>query len=156
MTIGAICAYLAQVCDGLVIPAIYAATDAVAYTINAKDPPPAGWETAELPGLFVLTGGGTDTGQGDDGGEAIETRTYLVQVAVMPLGRGSARERELRIRPLLEAVKQKYREAVRDTSLDDFFKATVTGDSGPVILGEYDGQFVGFEIRVEVQTWIDP
>lgn len=157
MTISSVCEYLTTSMVGVQVVVEYSPGDAKTFTLHPKDPPPPGWDTLSLPGQYVLTGAGSDSNGGDDGGDVYETRTYRVQVPVMPLGEGrNARERELRIRPILTEVKQRLRVVSRKARLTSVVRLRVTGDSGPVILNEYDGQFVGFEIQIESLEMLDP
>lgn len=136
------------------IAAIARALPAVAISANetkrfrAEDPLPPKIETAEMPLVYTLTGPATDS---SDAGEEFdrETRTYFVQCAVLKVGQGTPDERETRCRPLLIALKDALK-ARPHLGVAFVERATVTGDSGIVVLNEYDGGNVGFQISVSV------
>lgn len=122
---------------------------AVSYKIRGIDPLPPIWDTAHLPGLYVLTGAATDDEASAGGDFVRETRIYRVQVPYLPNGQGSPLERETRGRPLLKAVKDWFRRYPH-LGTADVERAKVLGDSGIVELPEYDRQNIGFEIRLQV------
>lgn len=112
--------------------------------------PPAGLETAELPALFAFTGGMTPTDE--DSSSVTETRTYRVQVAVLPTGQGDPNTREEKCRPLLEAAVGAFREHFGLGGVEGVQHSQVLSDSGVVVLPEWGGKFIGFEIRLAVTT----
>jgi hypothetical protein len=151
MSIQDLCDHLTAAVDNVVI-----SVDGVYYPLHPKDPPPPTWDTAALPGHYILTGGADDTPMGDDGGVVEESRIVRVQVPVVPLGQATPYERETRSRALLDALKQQYRIMCRSARITGVRSMRVLGDSGVVVLPEYDGQYIGFEIRLEVKMLIDP
>jgi hypothetical protein len=119
------------------------------YTLKGFNPPPPKIDTAELPAVYAVTGSATDDedSAGDD--QVRETRTYAVRVPVMPEGQGTAQEREKRCRPILQAVKAKLRQYPH-LGVAGVERARVIGDSGITLLPDWDGAFIGFEVRLQV------
>lgn len=121
--------------------------------INANgvfDPPPAGLQTADLPAMFVWTGTATHS-EGSMGESFVETtRRFYLQIAVIPVGQGDPNTRETLIRPLIDATLTVLRQHPKIKSLDWVEKMTVGSDSGVIILPEYGGKFIGFEIPIDV------
>lgn len=110
---------------------------------------PSKLDTAELPALYTLTGSGNDSNQYGES-EEYTSRTYRIQIAVIPIGQATPEIRETLCRDLMENVR---RELKRYPSLDGtegVERARVIGDSGIVILPEFGMKFVGFEIRLQV------
>lgn len=130
------------------LPAVVISTND-ARTFHGMNPPPAKIDTAEMPAVYVFTGPATDdlAGGGEDTDR--ETRVYAVQCAVLPNGQGTARERETRCRPLLVALKDALR-ARPHLGTNYVERSSVLGDSGIVVLPDYDGANIGFEIRLSV------
>lgn len=122
---------------------------AVSYTLRGHNPPPGKLDTADLPAVYTLTGAATDDFQSGGSDSDRETRVYRVQVAVLPVGQGTPAERETRCAPILVAVKDALR-ARPHLGVAFVERAVVLGDSGIVILPEFDGAFIGFEIRLQV------
>lgn len=113
----------------------------------ASDPPPANPLSGNLPLLYVLSGPALH----DDAEQIVEiTRTFRVQVAVIPTGLGDPNAREKACRPLLDAVTEKYRSYYRLASVDFVERVRVVRDSGIVVLPEYGYKYIGFEVQVEV------
>jgi len=136
-------------------PAIIAIVEGVAGITTAKDPPPGIIDTALLPCAFVFTGESeydwTIPGR-DDVGSVI--RTYRVQVAVVPVNQATPETRETRCRPLIEAVRDELAKYPSLGGVLGVLEATVETDSGIAILPEYEGKFIGFEVRVRVMSLI--
>lgn len=122
----------------------------VTYKVRGQDPPPpASPDTAKMPALYVFTGTATD--DDETGGDDLEreARIYRVQVAVLPTGQGTPAEREIRCRPILKAVKA-WLKKYPHLGTQYVEHARVLGDSGIIILPEYEGANIGFEIRLAV------
>jgi hypothetical protein len=119
------------------------------------DPPPVNLQTANLPALFVWTG--TATHDEDNLGESLveTTRRFYAQVAVIPTGQGDPNTRETLIRPLIEAALAAYRKHPKLYGLEWVARVKVGSDSGVIILPEYGGKFIGFEISLDV-VYITP
>jgi len=121
--------------------------------INANgvyDPPPAGLQTADLPAMFVWTGTATHN-EGVMGENFVETtRRFYLQVAVIPVGQGDPNTREALVRPLIDSALTVLRQHPKIKNLDWVEKMTVGSDSGVIILPEYGGKFIGFEIHIDV------
>jgi len=141
--ISAICAAIATI--GATIPGINAH--------GVFDLPPANLNTGDLPAVFTWAG----PGQHSPLGEMVDitARRFYVQVAVIPISQGDPNTRERLVRPLMEAALAAYRGHPRLTNLDWVRVALVGSDSGVIILPEYGGKFVGFEISLDV-TYITP
>lgn len=130
-------------------PAIVALDWSGAGIVAATDPPPAAIETAQLPCLFVFTGEADyDWADVDQGWES---RMYRVQVAVIPTTLATPETRETRCRPVLLAVRGVLASSPQLGQVRYVQSATVLGDSGIAILPEYDGKYVGFEVRLQVR-----
>lgn len=119
---------------------------------TAKDPPPAAIDTAQLPCLYTLTG--------EAEYEWIEklcfvTRMFRVQVAVVPTNQATPETRETRIRPLIVEVRNYLAARPQLGLVSGVQEAKVLGDSGPAILPEYDGKYLGFEVRLQVTYAIE-
>lgn len=119
------------------------------YKVKPNATPPAGLETAQLPGQYTLTGPATDDDASGGDDQVRETRNYIVRVPVLPVGQGTAVERETRVTPILIAVKDWLR---RYPHLGTTYveQVRVVGDSGVVTLPDFDEAFIGFDIRVSV------
>ncbi len=123
---------------------------------GAFDPPPDSLDTPQLPATYVLTGQATDTEAGDD--LRSEVRTYRVQFAWMAKGSATPKLRESRIRPYIRAAKEilaayptlRHPSMPEGTAPLGILSCFVRGDSGIVVLPEWNSRFVGFEVRVEV------
>ncbi len=115
------------------------------------DPPPANLNTADLPALFVWTG----TASHDESilGENFvdTTRRFYLQVAVIPLGQGDPNTRETLVRPLLDSALTVFRQHTSLKGLEFVENVSVGSDSGVIILPEYGGKFIGFEIPIDVK-----
>jgi hypothetical protein len=125
---------------------------AVSGITMAFDVPPANLETAELPALFVFTGRASDDEEILGSDEVMETRTYRVQVAVLPTGQGDPNTRERLCRPLIEAVVQAFESHPSLGGVAGVQNAYPSGDSGVAILPEWGGKFIGFEVQLSVTT----
>ncbi len=110
--------------------------------------PPAGLETAELPALYAFTGAMTP--DDEDSSFVTETRAFRVQVAVLPTGQGDPNTREAKCRPLLEAVNAAFRARFGLGGVEGVQTSRVVSDSGIVLLPEWGGKFIGFEVRLAV------
>ena len=115
------------------------------------DPPPANLQTAELPAMFVWTGTATHD-KSILGEDFIETtRRFYLQVAVIPTGQGDPNTRETLVRPLIEATLSAFRFHPQLEGLDWVEEVVIASDSGVIVLPEYGGKFIGFEIPLDVK-----
>jgi len=113
----------------------------------SSDPPPANPQSANLPLLYVLSGPAAH----DDAEQLVEvTRTFRVQVAILPTGLGDPNMREKTCRPLLDAVTEKYRSYYNLASVPFVERIRLVRDSGIVVLPEYGYKYIGFELQIEV------
>lgn len=132
-------------------PAIVVIGEGVSGILTAKDPPPAQIDTAQLPCLFVFTGEAScDWELLGDPDVGVESRTYRVQVAVVPRNQATPETRETRCRPLIGAVRDALASRPSLGGVTGVLNSVVTGDSGVAILPEYEAKFIGFEVRLEV------
>lgn len=122
---------------------------------TAYDPPPGSIPSADLPALYVFTGGGTHSESSLGPNVMLVKRVYRVQVAVLPIGQGKPSTRETSIRPLLDNTIAHFRKHPTLGKTARVRAARVASDSGIVILPEWSGIYIGFEIRLEVAT-IEP
>lgn len=118
------------------------------YSFHGANPLPPKIDTAEMPLVYTLTGPAVDS---NVAGEEFnyETRLYYVQCAVLKVGQGTPNERETRCRPLLIALKDAL-SANPHLGAAYVELSDVKGDSGIVILSEYDGLNIGFQITLAV------
>jgi len=117
----------------------------------ATDPPPQNMDSNTLPHLYVFSGEADyDFGSlGND--DWLEVRTFRVQTAVMTYAASNPEARETRIRSVLQSVMMELAQTDEFDYTDHVFDCTILGDSGPAILPEYEGKYLGFEIRLQVQ-----
>jgi hypothetical protein len=122
--------------------------------VSAIDPPPANPDSAKLPLLYVFSG----SAQNDEarlGENFVETkRVFRVQVAILPTGQGDPNTREIKCRPILDAVVLKYQAYFTLADLDFVERIKVLSDSGIVVLPEFGYKFIGFEVPVEVTYFV--
>ncbi len=144
--------------DSIDIDAVCEGIQTVSQTITGIGTcyatPPVTLETAQLPASYPLTG----TAQyelmsgGEDGN--YENRLYRVQFPVLPENQANAQLREERCRPLIQAAIKAFMGHPSLAGTRNVQEAVVLGDSGIVILPEYDGKYIGFELRVAVRFLI--
>lgn len=122
--------------------------------VTAYNPPPAELPSGDLPALYTFTGNARHS---DELGpnRVVVARTYRVQVAVIPTGQGDPNTREMLCQPLLDQVIDQYRKYPRLGRTARIRSARIISDSGIVLLPEWGGKYIGFEIRLEVYT-IEP
>jgi len=122
--------------------------------VTAFNPPPVAIETAHLPALYAFLGSASHSEEYGPN-KVLTVRTFRVQVAVIPTGQGNPNTREMLVRPLLQNVIETYRKYPRLSKTAFVREAAVVSDTGIVILPEWGGKFIGFEIRLQVET-IEP
>ena len=135
--------------------AIKAIGEQVTGIVTAFDPPPAGLNSADLPALFAFTGNAShgDTQYGAN--KVLVTRIYRIQVAVIPSALGDPNTRETLCRPLLDATVDTFQMHPTLGKIARVRRSRVVSDSGIVLLPEWGGKYIGFEVRLEVET-IEP
>lgn len=132
-------------------PAIVTLGKTVSGITSGEDPPPPKIDTAQLPFVYCLTRDGAfdwtkgGTYMGD------ETREFAVQVAVIPTSQGTPNEREERCRPLIDAFRDKFASYPQLNAILGVQESIVNSITGPVILPEYGGKFIGFEMSLSVR-----
>ena len=116
--------------------------------------PPGKLDTAELPALYAFTGSAAYDWSVDGTDECQETRTYRVQVAVLTREEANPEAREKRCRPLLNLARDTFAKHRKLGNVRGVKRSIVDSDSGIVILPEYEGRFIGFEIRLKVSEGV--
>lgn len=119
------------------------------------DPAPDNLDTAHLPALFAFTGPATQDDELLGDGNVVIRRIFRVQVAVIPTGQGSPATRESKCRPLLENVIKRFRSYQQLSKTSFVHLSRPVSDTGIVVLPEWGGKFIGFEIRLEV-VYVEP
>jgi hypothetical protein len=143
VSIDLVCGAIASLLDGLAVT-----SGSTAYALRASDPPPAKLDTAQLPAAWTFTGAAQDDWSAHAVGQV--TRQYAVQVAVLPVGQSTPEQREQRTRPFIEAVRARLAAHPRlGGNVPWLERVRVTGDSGIILLPEYGGIYIGFELRLE-------
>jgi hypothetical protein len=122
---------------------------------TAIDPAPINPDTAKLPMLYVFTGQAQydETSLGEN--FAQEKRIFRVQVAVIPTSQGNPNTREVKCRPLVEAVVKRYQAYFQFRELEFVLRVKVLSDSGIVVLPEYGYKFIGFEVPIEITSFAE-
>lgn len=122
---------------------------------RAFDPPPPKLDSGDLPALWIFTDRSSIDAETD--GIVNTSRTFRIQVAVLTLSEGDPYTRETRCRPLLDLVSSKFQgtPTLRNLPFVRPMGASVLSDSGIVILPEFGGQFIGFEVRLQVQHFVN-
>ena len=120
--------------------------------VTAFNPPPVAVETAHMPALYAFLGSASHNETAYGPNRVLTTRIYRVQVAVIPTGQGNPATRETQIRPLLQTTIEHYRKFPLLNRTAYVRNARVLSDSGIVILPEWGGKFIGFEIRLQVES----
>lgn len=120
------------------------------YQVKAFDPPPAELITANLPTQYAMLGPAVydEEKYGDDDVE--EQRDFRVCIAVIPEGLGTPDERETRCRPILLAVRSAFQSRPSLNGATGVQRSRVMGDSGIVVLPDYDSLFIGFQLNLRV------
>jgi hypothetical protein len=119
--------------------------------VTALDPPPPGINSDALPQAWVFTGDAQNDDESLGPDMTVITRTFRMQVAVIPTGQADPETRETLCRPLLDNLSAHMRKYPRLNRLAGIDHASLRSDSGVVILPSYGGTYVGFELRLEVQ-----
>jgi len=140
---------IADICSGIAVIG-----GEVSGIKTVFDPLPASVESAHLPALWVFTGPSQQVEE-LSGHLPITRRIFRVQIAVLPNGQSTPQEREIRCRPLIDAVWAQFRSYPFLGGVDFVHSSRPLSDSGIVILPEFGGKFVGFELRLEVE-YIEP
>ena len=138
------------------IEAIFAKIQEIGATVSgireAIDPPPANLNSDQLPALYAFTGQASYN-ESALGPRMVEvTREIRVQVAVVPTGQGDPNTREKDIRPLIDATVAAFQQHPALKKLVRVRKASVLSDSGIVLLPEWGMKYIGFELRLRVET----
>jgi len=118
-------------------------------TAALASPPPA-IVAAKLPLLYVLTGEAIDSSP--EGTLVYEARMFIIRVAVVAVALASPDVREIRSRPILEAVKNEFRGRPNLGGTKGVLDTKVVGDSGIRVNPDYDESFVGFDVFLNVTS----
>jgi hypothetical protein len=149
MTIALVCAAIKTATNGLT--AVTAETVPTTLTLTAYDPPPAAMPNAGFPLVYVLTGAARDSTE--DADNDVEQRDYEVCCAVGYASQIKADIREYYSRALIPALKMclmKY----EGLGVPGVLGVKVTGDSGVIILPEYNGLHTGFIVHLTITELI--
>jgi len=121
---------------------------------TAFSEPPVKLDTAELPALYPFTGPAVYDGEveGDDG--LIVTRQYRVHVATSMKGQDDEIAAEQNGKTLLEAVVLRFANRPSLANTAGVIEAKVLSDTGVIILPEYSGKVIGFEVVVQVSEYV--
>lgn len=119
--------------------------------LNALDPAPVSLDSTQLPAQVCFTGSAESEDAGTGENWVTVRRTMRVQIAMMPTGQANPEDRELMCRPMIDRVNAEYRRWPQLKGVAYVQEATVISDSGIVILPEWGGKFIGFELRVRVE-----
>ena len=117
--------------------------------------PPVKLDTAELPALYPFTGSAAYdwNTSGDETG--IVTRQYRIHVAIVPRGQDNEIIAEQKGKTLLEAVALRFANRPSLGNTPGVQYAEVVSDGTVIVLPEYGGKFIGFEVILSVQEYID-
>lgn len=123
---------------------------------DSIDPPPPAIVSANLPLSIVFTGESSS----DDGNEygddlTLISRVFLLQIFALSIMSGTPSNRESVVRPIIDAARSLFDGYPTLDDLPFVVRSKVLGDSGPAILPEYGGKFIGTEIRLQV-TYLVP
>jgi hypothetical protein len=138
---------ISVVCAG--IQAVGEKATGIATSYNL---PPDTLETSILPALYPLTGQARHENNSLGDGFTLVVRNYSVQVAVQAIAQGAPSEIEQQCRVLINSVITAFRRRPMLDGSESVLKCVVISDSGPAILTEWGGKYIGFEIRLEVST----
>lgn len=149
-TIEPVCEAVKTLFDGFEV----AMSETEAVALHGFNPPPPKDDTAELPGIWALTGPATDDETSGGANFERETRDYVIEVPVMAVGEGTPNEREPRCRPVLQAVKTELRRHPKLGGLDFIDGGIrVVGDTGITKLSIYtESDYIGFQVRIRVKV----
>jgi len=138
----------------LIPPAIAAIGKLVPGITSSMDPPPPTINTASLPLLYALTG---ESDYDDTRGSELlwVTRIYRIQVAVIPRNQATPNTRETQCRPLISAVRDTFAQYPQLGNVLGVQNARVVGDTGVALLPDWEGLYVGFEVRLEVTSVVE-
>lgn len=143
--LSAICAKIATIgraIEGINVQGVY-------------DPPPANLQSADLPAMFTWTGVANHNVSALGEGFIETTRRFYVQVAVLPIGQGDPNTRETLVRPLIAAALIQFAKYPHFRDVNFVQKCVIVSDSGVIILPEYGGKYIGFEIALDI-TYFAP
>jgi hypothetical protein len=114
------------------------------------DPPPPKLDTGDLPAVYTLTGPATFDHSTAGGDNRRETRLYRVQFALLTQAEATPQLRETRCRPWLDLARALLDSYPTLNRLAFVESARAVRDTGIIILPEYGGAYLGFEIQVNV------
>lgn len=139
----------------LIAKGIQAVGAGIAGITAALDPAPNNLDSSQLPAQVCFTGSAEceDAGTGENW--VTVRRTMRVQFAMMPTGQGNPEDREKVCRPMIDQANAEFRRWPQLKGVAYVQEASVISDSGIVILPEWGGKFIGFELRVRVE-YIQP
>ncbi|HZU86597.1 MAG TPA: hypothetical protein VFF78_03870 [Anaerolineaceae bacterium] len=138
---------ISAVCSGIQEIGIQVAGINTSYSL-----PPDTLETSSLPALYPLTGQARHDNDALGRGMVMVVRNYSVQVALQAIAQGVSTEIEQQCREMINSVCLAFRKHPMLNGTPGVLKSIIISDSGPAILTEWGGKYIGFEIRLEVST----
>lgn len=127
-------------------------SDSVALTVIAYDPPPVAMDSIKLPAAYIFTGSADyDTEASAD--QYMEARAYEVHCAIGAEAQMNENIRERHARALIPAIQARLMK-YQNLGVAQVLYIRVTSDSGPIVLPEYGGLYVGFIINLTVNELI--
>jgi hypothetical protein len=121
-----------------------------AFRLNPFDPPPPKLDTADLVAAYTFTGSASYDYDSPGRGHVRETRIYRVQFAVLTVAEATPELREVRVRPWLDLARARLSSYPTLNRLRYVERARPLRDTGVVILPEYGGNYLGFELQLSV------
>jgi len=116
---------------------------------------PESLETAHLPYLYPIMGPSSDDESSLGNSMTLERRTWRIQVAVLPYGQGERTQAEEEARTLIPLVKDAYRKRKSLEGVTGVQHVRVAGDTGVIPLREFSNKYIGFEVLVEVTSYVE-
>lgn len=126
----------------------------VSYSMQGFAIQPPKMDTATVPALYPLTGPATNDWVSGGSDSDVETRQFQLHVPVLAKGLGVPGEPEQRCRPIIAAVRDTFASYPSLNGCDGVKQATVMGDSGVILLPDYEGTWMGFITRLQVSLFL--
>lgn len=123
----------------------------VAGIKKVYDPGPPNLVSDDLVCTWVYTDPAQYLDFDDDENQIQTVRLFRIQTACLTIAQGDPYSRESTVRPLIDTMVRKFQGYSTLNNLPYVRSHRVVSDSGVVILPEYGGQFIGFEVRLSVE-----
>ena len=127
----------------------------VAGIKRTYDPAPPNMLSDDLVCSWVFTDPAQYLDFEDDENVIQTVRIFRIQTACLTIAQGDPYNRETIVRPLIDTMVRKFQGYSTLNNLSFVRSHRVVSDSGVVILPEYGGQFIGFEVRLSVEYLYD-